>query len=137
MGKCISLLRHDMMKSYNYIIFLFACNLLIACTSGTKPYFKHSLHKYEKVADGCASIDPKFRMVSNIIGERYTFQKCLPVSFKGSYMADRKGDSVIIAFEKADEATAVFNIILDINTQPRYNYLIIDGNTFQIAPAGN
>ena len=82
-------------------------------------------------------MDPKFSMVSNIIGERYTFQKCLPVDFKGSYLAERKGDSVIVAFEKQDGPTALFNIILDINTRPRYNYLTIDGNTFQIVPAGN
>ena len=116
---------------------VFACILMIACTSETKPYFKHSLHKYEKLNDGCANMDPKFSMVSNIIGERYTFQKCLPASYKGSYLAERKGDSVIIAFEKQDGPTALFNIILDINTQPRYNYLTIDGNTFQIVPAGN
>ena len=120
-----------------YIIVVFACILIIACTSETKPYFKHSLHKYEKLGDGCANMDPKFSMVSNIIGERYTFQKCLPASYKGSYLAERKGDSVIIAFEKQDGPTALFNIILDINTQPRYSYLTIDGNTFQIVPAGN
>ena len=126
-----------MKNRVKYIIVVFACILMIACTSETKPYFKHSLHKYEKLNDGCANMDPKFSMVSNIIGERYTFQKCLPASYKGSYLAERKGDSVIIAFEKQDGPTALFNIILDINTQPRYNYLTIDGNTFQIVPAGN
>ena len=111
--------------------------LVFGCTSETKPYFKHSLQKYEKIEEGCANLDPKFSMVSNIIGERYTFQKCLPADFKGSYLAERKGDSVIVAFEKQDGPTALFNIIIDINTQPRYNYLTIDGNTFQIVPAGN
>ncbi|MGZ5190442.1 MAG: hypothetical protein ACXWCZ_05445 [Flavisolibacter sp.] len=126
-----------MKNSSNYIVFVFACIIIIACTSDTKPYFKHSLHKYEKIEDGCANMDPKFSMVSNIIGERYTFQRCLPASFKGSYLAERKGDSVIVTFEKQDGPTALFNIVLDINTQPRYNYLTIDGNTFQIVPAGN
>src|SRR5688572_29741694 len=126
-----------MKNNYSYILFVFTTMLVIACSSETKPYFKHSLHKYEKIEEGCANLDPKFSMVSNIIGERYTFQKCLPASYKGSYLAERKGDSVIIAFEKQDGPTALFNIILDINTQPRYNYLTIDGNTFQIVPAGN
>lgn len=123
-------------KFYN-IFFVVTCMLLNACSSETKPYFKHSLHKYEKIEEGCANLDAKFSMVSNIIGERYTFQKCLPASYKGSYLAERKGDSIIIAFEKQDGATALFNMILDINTYPRYNYLTIDGNTFQIVPAGN
>ena len=126
-----------MKNKAKYIIVVFACILMIACNSETKPYFKHSLHKYEKLWDGCANMDPKFSMVSNIIGERYTFQKCLPASYKGSYLAERKGDSVIIAFEKQDGPTALFKITLDINTQPRYSYLTIDGNTFQIVPAGN
>lgn len=111
--------------------------LVVACNTATKPYFKHSLAKYEKVSEGCINVDPKFSMVSNIVGERYTFQKCLPVSYKGNYMAERKGDSVIIAFEKADGPTAVFDISLDINTYPRYNFLTIDGNTVMIVPAGN
>ena len=126
-----------MKNNYSYILFVFTTMLVIACASETKPYFKNSLHKYEKIEEGCANLDPKFSMVSNIIGERYTFQKCLPASYKGSYLAERKGDSIIIAFEKQDGPTALFNMTVDINTYPRYNYLTIDGNTFQIVPAGN
>ena len=111
--------------------------LVFSCTSSEGPYFKHEMHAYEKLGDNCAAYDPKFSMVSNIIGERYEFQKCLPAGYKGSYEAARNGDSVVINFPRATGPSGLFKIILDINTHPRYKSLVIDGESFTIIPAGN
>lgn len=108
-----------------------------SCTSAEGPYFKHELHAYEKLGDNCAAYDPKFSMVSNIIGERYEFQKCLPAGYKGSYEAQRRGDTVVINFPRATGSSELYKIILDINTHPRYKSLVIDGESFTIIPAGN
>ena len=108
-----------------------------SCTSAEGPYFKHELHAYEKLGDNCAAYDPKFSMVSNIIGERYEFQKCLPAGYKGSYEAQRRGDTVVINFPRAKGSSELYKIILDINTHPRYKSLVIDGESFTIIPAGN
>ena len=108
-----------------------------SCTSAEGPYFKHELHAYEKLGDNCAAYDPKFSMVSNIIGERYEFQKCLPAGYKGSYEAQRSGDTVVINFPRAAGSSELYKIILDINTHPRYKSLVIDGESFTIIPAGN
>ena len=108
-----------------------------SCTSAEGPYFKHELHAYEKLGDNCAAYDPKFSMVSNIIGERYEFQKCLPAGYKGSYEAQRRGDTVVINFPRATGSSELYKIILDINTHPRYKSLVIDRESFTIIPAGN
>jgi hypothetical protein len=119
-----------------YFLFL-VLTFVSSCTSEEGPYLKHELHAYEKLGENCAAYDPKFSMVSNIIGERYEFQKCLPVDYKGSYQAERKGDSVVINFPKSTGTSALYKIILDINTHPRYKSLVIDGESFTIIPAGN
>lgn len=119
------------------IILLLLLFLLSACA--TKPYLKNKL-MYEKISDDCAGLDPKFKMNSNLNGERYEFQRCLESTFNGKkYSAERKGDTVVIRFSKLRAKTkpALFNITIDIDAYPRYNFMTIDGETFQIIPAGN
>jgi hypothetical protein len=75
-------------------------------------------------------------MNSNINGERYEFNKCLPENFaKENVSYVRQGDTVVVHFEnKPNVKQSEFHIILDIDTYPRYNFLTIDGDTFIIVP---
>jgi hypothetical protein len=102
----------------------------------TKPFVNHKL-KFEKVAANCSNEQQSFQMNSNINGERYEFNKCLPGNFtKENVSFARQGDTVIVHFEKpgANIKQSEFHIILDINAYPRYNFLTIDGDTFIIIP---
>jgi hypothetical protein len=107
-----------------------------SCDTKSKPYLNHSIEKPEKIADDCSGYDPKINMVSNIIGERYEFQKCLHGNYEGEYKIARKADTVDVSFPGGPPA-ALYKIVLNIDTYPRYNYLTIDGNTVRIIPAGN
>lgn len=110
---------------------------LAACNIKQDPYLNHKLAKSEKLATGCEAYNAKFSMVSNIVGERYQFQKCLHATYDGHYTAKRSGDTVVVNFTKTAGPEALYNITLDIDAYPRYNFLTIDGNTFTIIPAAN
>ena len=125
-----------MMKKILPNIFVAVLIGVFSCDTKTEPYLKHSIEKPEKIGD-CSSYDPKYSMTSNIIGERYEFQKCLQANYDAQYKIERKGDTVAVSFPKSDGPSALFKIILNIDTYPRYNYLSIDGNTVRIIPAGN
>ena len=58
------------------------CVLIISILSSCKDqaYLHHKL-QFEKVADNCAGGQQSFQMNSNINGERYEFNKCLPENF--------------------------------------------------------
>ncbi|MBS1621996.1 MAG: hypothetical protein JST10_03990 [Bacteroidetes bacterium] len=77
-------------------------------------------------------------MNSNINGERYEFNKCLPENFsKDNVEFSRQGDTVVVKFEKNVNAKkSEFHVIIDIDTYPRYHFLTIDGDTFIIVPTG-
>lgn len=111
----------------------FCIFLLISCKN--PPYLHHKL-QFEKVADDCSAVSQKFEMNSNINGERYEFNKCLPVNFsKENTTFSRQGDTVVVHFDiNGNVKSSVFHIILDIDTYPRYNFLTIDGDTFIIVP---
>jgi hypothetical protein len=118
------------------IICIFAISLFIACKEQT--YLHHKL-KFEKVADNCTNEQQSFQMNSNINGERYEFNKCLPESFAKEQMTvARQSDTVVVHFEgpAKDGKQSEFHIILDIDAYPRYNFLTIDGDTFIIVPTG-
>jgi hypothetical protein len=103
----------------------------------TKPFLKHDL-KFEKIADNCAQMNASFKMNSNLNGERYEFQRCLDADFeKEKFTSARQGDTVVLKFERKNPTQALYNIIVDVDSYPRYNFLTIDDNTFQIKPAGN
>lgn len=113
---------------------IFLCIFLLSsCTN--PPYLHHKL-QFDKVADNCSAVSQKFQMNSNINGERYEFNKCLPVNFtKENATISRQGDTVVVRFDTKNAVkTSEFHIILDIDTYPRYNFLTIDGDTFIIVP---
>ncbi|MFI5132539.1 MAG: hypothetical protein ACHQFX_21220 [Chitinophagales bacterium] len=107
---------------------------MISCER--KPYVEHKL-KFEKVADDCKEQQSYFRMNSNFGGERYEFEKCLPVDFNDEQLStERRGDTVLVSFKKAstDQGNRVFHITLDIDSYPGYHFLTIDQDTYSISP---
>ena len=117
----------------NKIITILVVFFVASC--GDQAYLHHKI-KFEKVADNCAGGQQSFQMNSNINGERYEFNKCLPENFtKENVSYVRQGDTVVVHFEnKPNIKQSEFHIILDIDTYPRYHFLTIDGDTFIIVP---
>ena len=116
------------------IISILLISIFVSCE--TKPYVKHKI-RFEKVADVCSGTTEGLQLNSNILGERYEFNKCLPEDFnKDLVNVSRQGDTVVVRFGKnLNKKRADFHIILDIDAYPRYNFLTIDGETFIIVPA--
>jgi hypothetical protein len=110
--------------------------LILVLVSCKNPHYLHHKLQFEKVADNCSNVSSKFEMNSNINGERYEFNKCLPGNFtKENVSFSRQGDTVVVHFDNnKNMKRSEFHIILDIDTYPRYNFLTIDGDTFIIVP---
>ena len=102
----------------------------IACNR--KPFVSHKL-KFEKISDNCENLRPSFRVVSNIAGERYEFDKCLPANFTKEMMkVARQGDTVVVEFERPMAHPILYKITLDIDSYPKYNYITVDDETFVV-----
>ena len=111
--------------------------IIIFVSCKTKPFTKHSM-KFEKVSENCSGIDQKIKMNSNLNGERLEFQACLDADFQKAQLTSfRQGDTVMLKFNRIKSQQALYNIIVDVDSYPRYYFLSIDGNTFPIVPAGN
>ena len=118
-----------------YISYVFLVFCMASCK--TQPFTKHSM-QFEKVSDNCTGISQRFKMNSNLNGERYEFQRCLDADFEKSQLTShRQGDTVVLKFERKNSKQALYDIIVDVDSYPRYNFLTIDDNTFLIVPAGN
>jgi hypothetical protein len=77
-------------------------------------------------------------MNSNILGERYVFQECMHAGAgKEDVRVVRAGDTVVISFNNNTAGKQLYEITVDVNTQPRYNWLTIGNNTFPIIPTAN
>jgi hypothetical protein len=124
-------------RGTNMKMILVAMVVVLATACKNKPFLKHDL-EFEKVADNCDSINAAFKMNSNINGERYEFQRCLDADFqKGQLTSIRQGDTVVLKFERKNAKQALYNITVDVDSYPRYNFLTIDDNTFLVVPSGN
>lgn len=92
----------------------------------------------EKKADDCTGMQPSFRLESNFGGERYEFQKCLPVDYnKSSVISERHGDTVLVRFPVSAGAstTALYQVRLDIDSYPKYSFVTIDNDTYLVGPS--
>ncbi len=116
---------------YLLVSSLFLC-LLISCDR--QPYVSHKI-KLEKGGDDCSQLQNYFRVTANIAGERYEFEKCLPPDFsKETIQSYRQGDTVVVQLGAAGliEKGSVQKIILDIDSYPKYNFITIDEDTYQV-----
>ncbi len=110
------------------IVLLFIIITILACNR--KPFVNHKL-KFEKISDNCENLKPSFRMVSNIAGERYEFEKCLAANFNEDQMkVSRQGDTVLVQFQKPAAQKVLYKITLDIDSYPRYSFITVDDETF-------
>lgn len=117
----------------NKLPFLLLIIVMIACNR--KPFVNHKL-KLDKVSEDCREQQSYFRSISNIAGERYEFEKCLPFDFsKDNLKTERRGDTVVVNFDKtaAGGRPVVYKVTLDIDSYPIYKFLTIDDQTFMMA----
>ncbi len=119
-------------------IVLFFIGVLSLVSCGDEEYFKTNI-KLSKLAAGCADKETHFAMESNINGERYNFNVCLEDNYDAKNCSVTKShDTVFVNFKRAAVTDLVtYKASIDIDTYPRYNYIIIDGNSFVVVPAGN
>jgi len=109
--------------------------ILLGVSCNRKPFVNHKL-KFEKISDNCENLKPSFRMVSNVAGERYEFEKCLDANFTKDMMKiSRVGDTVLVQFPKAAGQTVLDKMTLDVDSYPRYNFITIDDETFNVIPS--
>ena len=109
--------------------------ILITISCNRKPFVDHKL-KFEKISDNCENLKPSFRMVSNVAGERYEFEKCLDANFTNDMMkVSRQGDTVLVQFPKTGAHAVLNKITLDIDSYPRYNFITIDNETINVIPS--
>lgn len=112
---------------------LFMVSALIALAACDRKPFVEDKLKFEKVSDGCSTTPQAFKMTSNFGGERYEFDRCLSADFTKEQMSvSRQGDTIVVSFTKPAAAKAIFNLTLDIDSYPKYNFLTIDGDTYAI-----
>ncbi len=83
-------------------------------------YVKHEMAISKKGA--CGGENTSVKMESNINGERYVFEECLPEDFNGkTYELVRRNDSLFVSFpQKPSAKTALFTITLDVQANPVY-----------------
>lgn len=117
----------------NIVLLLFIVAVYV-CSCERKPYVEHKL-KFEKVADDCKDQQSYFRLNSNFGGERYEFEKCLPVDFKDDQLkTERSGDTIYVHFKtNSSSKDKVYHLTLDIDSYPRYKYLTIENDTYAIS----
>jgi hypothetical protein len=120
------------MKNVTAIVFVLVVTA-VACNR--KPFVSYKL-KFEKISDNCENLKPSFRMVSNVAGERYEFERCLGANFTKDMMdVSRQGDTVLVQFHAGGPRQVLYKITLDMDSYPRYNFITIDGETFQVIPS--
>jgi len=108
-----------------------------ALSCKTKPYLKHEL-AFQKISDSCNTMDKSLSMNSNIMGERIEFQECLDIDFsKEQFHSIRNEDTVILQFKRNKTGQALYKIVVDIDSYPKYSFITIDGETFPVTSAGN
>lgn len=118
------------MKRQRSIFVFLILSIILGCDR--KPFVDHKL-KFEKISENCENLKPSFRMVSNIAGERYEFEKCLAANFtKDLLRVNRQGDTIVVQFDQPSSQRVLYKITLDIDSYPRYSFITVDGETFAV-----
>ncbi len=116
-----------MNKIISFCLILF---LLAACK--TEPYIKHDL-TFEKIGDNCDNVNTGVKMISNIAGERFEFEACLPANFSAEQLTVTKtGDSAFVNYPVS--GSVGYKLILDVKSYPKYTSFTIGGETYHIGP---
>lgn len=107
--------------------------MLVACK--TEPYIKHDL-EFKKLAGNCDQVNPSVKMISNIAGERFEFEACLPADFSADQLTVTKnGDDAFVNIpDSGKERTTAYKLVLDVKAYPKYKTITIGGETYHIAP---
>ena len=109
-----------------YIFILLLAAVIYSCNN-SEGFINHKL-EFKKIGE-CTAGEKAINMLSNIGGERYEFETCLNANFAGdAYTVERKGDSIVVAFQRTDGDKAAFKITLDIDANPPYHHIVLDGN---------
>ena len=117
-----------MKLSLGFLLFFF----FASCSDS---FINHKL-KAERIGD-CTTDVGSINMLSNINGEQYSFNECLPDGFDGKgYTVERKGDSLIVSFPAAQEVTkkAMYKLTLDIDAKPAYHHILLNGRKVEVVP---
>lgn len=118
----------------NKIFLAITVLLTISACKERKPYTEHQV-KLDVTDKDCDESNGSFKMISNFGGERYEFQKCLPPNYTNDGItSERRGDTVVVHFDKEgrEPGNKIYNVILDIDSYPRYHVLAIDGDVYAI-----
>jgi hypothetical protein len=120
---------------YSICLFIFVVGF---SSCGEEQYFKTKAALIKK-SDECKPGGVDLVMNSNINGDRYSFHICLQDNFDNAdCVITRSHDSVFVNFRKSPQLKQVqYEATIDIDTYPRYNFLIIEGEAFAVIPAGN
>lgn len=108
--------------------------LALSLVSCNDTYINHKI-EFKKIGE-CGQISPQVQMESNMMGDRYHFNQCLPDNFdEKGYSVNRKGDTLVVSFTQNDgRPQSEYDITLDIDVNPPYTQIIIGDQILAIGP---
>ena len=108
------------MKALNFIPVV----VFLLCSCGESVFIKHTL-KAEKMGN-CTTVNTAVKMESNINGERYIFEECLPDNFNEQQCTVKQvGDSVLVSFPEKAPQNSLYRLTLDVETNPPYHHIVL------------
>jgi hypothetical protein len=112
--------------------FLLICITVVPLLSCNDNYINHKI-EFKRLG-ACGETSPLIQMESNIAGNRFVFNHCLPEDFnEKGYSVMRSGDTLLVSFkQKPDQSLNEFTITLDIDANPLYGYLRIGNQVLAI-----
>jgi hypothetical protein len=108
----------------------FCLFFVVASCDNRSEYLKHDI-ELEKLG-ACAQVNEAVSIEANTIGERFVFEHCLDDKNTNKETVERSHDTVFVKFPDVRERNIKYKVTLDINTNPEYHFLSIDGNVFSI-----
>jgi hypothetical protein len=111
--------------------FLFPLGLAFLLSACDENQLNHSM-SFSK-SGPCTQLDPMVTLSSNVAGDRYTFNACLPDNFDGkAYDLVRKGDSLVLRFPESSQPKSAFALTMDVDAYPPYHFMVINGQAIQV-----
>lgn len=108
--------------------------IILLISSCQRSFINHEL-KAERIG-ACNTRTAPVKLTSNINGERYEFEYCLDNGFnEKDYQVSRKGDSLIVSFNKPGARSAMYRLTLDIDAKPAYRHILLGETMVEISPS--